>query len=582
MRRDLARLEAQTYDVLIIGGGIYGVCTAWEAALRGLSVALLEKGDFGQATSSNTLRVIHGGLRYLQHADFRRLRHSVLERTAFMRIAPHLVHPLPFAIPAYGHALRGKELLRIAVLVHDLMGFDRNRSPDLQKRLPAGRVLSREEFVRMFPGGEESRLTGGVLVYDCQMFSSERLVISFARSAALAGAQMANYLEVVELVRKGNRVAGVRAKDLLSGSETEICAKVVVNTAGPWVARVLNLGKAAPVTRYPALSKAFNILIKRPLSSRYALGIYAKTTFKDSDTLLSKGSRLLFLAPWHNRTLIGTVHLPYDCDPDECRVSEEEIETFLQEVNDAYPAARLARQDVCCTYSGLLPMVPQGRHGVQLLKHYQIRDHQRDEGTEGLISVMGVKFTEARHVAEKAVDLLVKKLGVTCRESQTATTPLHGGSIDQFQAFLTQESARKPPQVSPGVFQNLLYLYGSAYPEVLQYAKKDVPSCHSERRRLSAAAQEPFSAWQPGDARGGVQSGDASVVRAEVLYSVRQEMAQKLTDAVFRRTSLALPDAQKHEWIQEAASVMARELGWDAARTRREIGEVDRVHCARM
>src|ERR671930_1078023 len=183
MQRDLNRLATDAYDVLIIGGGIYGVCVAWDAALRGLSVALVERGDFGHATSSNSLRVIHGGLRYLQYGDLHRLRQSIQERTVFMRIAPHLVHPLPFFIPTYGHAMRGKEILALALRINDLIGFNRNRLEDPQKYLPPGRIISREECLRLFPGIEKKELTGGAIVYDCQLFSSERLILSFARSA---------------------------------------------------------------------------------------------------------------------------------------------------------------------------------------------------------------------------------------------------------------------------------------------------------------------------------------------------------------------------------------------------------------
>src|SRR5919106_294280 len=463
MQRDLTQLAADTYDVLIIGGGIYGVCAAWDAALRGLSVALVEKGDFGHATSYNSLRVIHGGLRYLQHGDLRRLRQSIQERTAFMRIAPHLVHPLPFLIPTYGHAIRGKGILTLALRINDLIGFDRNRLEDPQKHLPPGRIISREECLRLFPGIEKRGLTGGAIVYDCQMFSSERLILSFARSATMYGAQVANYVEVFGLLRNGERVAGVKARDLLNGSEIDIRARVVVNTSGPWLDRVFSLCNGYSPNRRLALSKAFNILVNRQLIPRYAVGIYTKNRFKDGDALLSKGSRLLFLTPWHNRSLIGTVHLPYDCDPDHCGVTEDEIQSFLDEINEAYPAADLERQDVCFTYGGLLPIDNRGTGGAQLVKRYRIVDHKKEEGVEGLVSVMGVKLTEARHVAEKTIDLVFAKLGATPPKSATAKTPLHGGHIQQFSAFLSEEIQRKPERISADVFQRLIQLYGSAY-----------------------------------------------------------------------------------------------------------------------
>ena len=240
MNRDLARLTEGVYDVLVIGGGIYGLFTAWDASLRGLSVALVEKGDFGQGTSSNTLRIIHGGLRYLQHGNIYRMRRSIHERTVFMRIAPHLVHPIPFLIPTYGHGLRGKEILSLALRMGDFIGWDRNCLSDPQKHLPAGRVLSKHECLKLFPGVNQEGLNGGVVYYDSQMYNSERFILSVARSAYDAGAAIANYAEVTEILQDRDGISAVKAKDGLSGDEFECRARVIVNASGPWlVARVL-------------------------------------------------------------------------------------------------------------------------------------------------------------------------------------------------------------------------------------------------------------------------------------------------------------------------------------------------------
>lgn len=587
MQRNLNQLAANTYDVLIIGGGIYGVCTAWDAALRGLSVALVEKGDFGHATSFNSLRVIHGGLRYLQHGALRRLRQSIQERTIFMRIAPHLVYPLPCLIPTYGHAMRGKEILTMALLINDLIGLDRNRLEDPQKYLPPGRIISREECLRLFPGVEKRGLTGGAVVYDCQMFSSERLILSFVRSASRAGAQAANYVEVFGFLGNGDRVAGVKARDLLNGNEIDIRARVVVNTTGPWLDRVLRLRDSRPPNQSLELSKAFNILINRQLIPDYAVGIYAKNRFKDPDALLSKGSRLLFVTPWHNRSLIGTVHLPYDCDPDHCAVTEDEIEGFLAQINEAYPAAALERRDVCFTYGGLLPRDNHGTKGVQLVKRYRIVDHKKEKGVEGLVSVIGVKLTEARHVAEKAVDLVFAKLGGKPPKSATATTLLHGGHIRQFSAFITEEVKGNPVYASADDFQRLIQLYGSAYPDVLRYLDEGCAlspaktishsvNMYSSSHRTEEQSVAIFS--RPNDSS---PAGNRSLIHAEVLHGIREEMAQKLTDVVFRRTTLGIAGKQGDDVLRSTAAIMSKELGWDDMRTLQEISEVKTFFSAR-
>ena len=240
MKRDIAALADRELDLLVVGGGVYGAAIAWDAALRGLSVALIEKNDFGSGTSFNNLKTIHGGIRYLQHADFTRMRESVRERRNLMRIAPHLVHPLPFLVPTYsGSVLKSRTAMRVALFVNDLVSWDRNRIDDPQKRLPAGRALGRDECLELAPGIAPENLTGGVLWHDAQMHNSDRLTLSFVLSAAEQGAAVANFVEATELVRRGPRVTGVRARDVIEGTGgLELRAKLVVNAAGPWVDRI--------------------------------------------------------------------------------------------------------------------------------------------------------------------------------------------------------------------------------------------------------------------------------------------------------------------------------------------------------
>ena len=574
MKRDLVRLSENVYDVLVIGGGIYGVFVAWDAALRGLAVALVEKGDFGHATSSNTLRIIHGGLRYLQYGAVRRMRQSIHERTVLMRIAPHLVHPLPFLIPTYRHLMRGKSALSLALLMNDIIGFDRNRQVDAQKQLPRGRIISREACLRLFPGVEERGLTGGAIYYDCQMYNSERLILSAARSAAMSGADLANYAEVVGLLCRDDasiapkRVAGVRVKDVLTGDELDIRARVVVNTSGPWLDQVLGLlDDYHPNRRLSAaksresglvLSKAFNLLVNPQFVPEYAVGIYSHARFEDQDAILSKGSRLFFITPWHNRSLIGTAHLPYDGDPDSLKVTEGEIQSFLDEINDAYPAACLKRQDVCFAYGGLLPMAwnSNGTGDVQLAKKYCIRDHQKAEGVEGLVSVIGVKFTEARHVAERIVDLVFRKLGRKPPKSLTAVTPLHGGQIEQFDDFLFQGIKRRPEGWSAPAIRHLISNYGSEYLRVLKYLNED---------------PEPTQTI----------TDVSTLIKAEVLHGIREEMAQKLTDVIFRRTELGSAGYPGDTCLKTCAAIMSKALGWDKARTQKEVEKVQAVFSMR-
>ena len=213
MERDPSKLQRNKYDLLVIGGGIYGACVTWDAALRGLSVALVEKGDFASATSANSLKIIHGGLRYLQHGDFKRMRESIRERRTLMEIAPHLVHPLPVLIPTFGHGMQGREVLSLALMINDLIGFDRNRLDDPEKHICRGRVISRRECLELLPGIHKKDLTGGAIFHDAQVYNSERLVLSFIRSAEKAGAELANYVEVTGFIQNSSRHSLVNSRD---------------------------------------------------------------------------------------------------------------------------------------------------------------------------------------------------------------------------------------------------------------------------------------------------------------------------------------------------------------------------------
>jgi glycerol-3-phosphate dehydrogenase len=546
MVRNLANLSSRTYDVLVIGGGIYGVCVAWDACQRGLSVALIEKGDFGQATSSNSLRVIHGGLRYLQQGDIRRVRRSIYERTAFLRIAPHLVQPLPILIPTYGHSLRGKQIFSCALFLNKLIGFDLNGRHDGQP-FPSSRIVSKQECLRLFPGVNDRGLTGGVIVYDCQMSNSERLVLSFAHSAHKAGAELANYVECTDLLNSGARITGIRARDVLTGDPFTVSARVVVNASGPWIDRVLaplNGGRWRPRMSF---SKAFNLLIARQLIPDHGVGVYSKNTFKDRDAILNKGSRLFFIMPWQSRSLIGTAHLPYNGDPENSQVTEAEIQDFLHEINGGYPVAALKRADVRHVYSGLLPVVEPG--GVQLVRHHRLYDHSKEDRVEGLISVSGVKFTEARYVAEKAVDAVFLKLRKKPPKSMTAVTPLHDGQIRNIDDYLAQETRQNSSELSSEIVKPLIPHYGSAYSGVLDHLSRSTGS-HEKVTDVS------------------------SLIEAEVGYAIKEEMAQKLADVVFRRTTLGQAGNLTETSLRLAVAIMARELAWSEETMIRELEEV--------
>ena len=558
MKRDLVRLTQSPYDLLIVGGGLYGLFLAWEGALRGLQVGLVEQGDFGHATSSNSLRVIHGGLRYLQHGALSRMRKSIRERSVFLRIAPHLIHPLPFLFPTYGHGLRGREILSLALFIHDLMGFDRNRDLNHQRYLPSSHLISKEEFRRLVPGIDDEGLTGAALCYDAQLLNPERLLMALVQSADQAGAHLANYVKITGFLGSGNEVQGVIAHDVLSDQKFEIQAQFVINASGPWANRVLNLTQDPKVPPVTSFGRAFNILMKRQLVPNYALGVPSKSGYKDRQAIIQKGSRLYIITPCHQGSLIGTAHLPLSTEPPHPGVTEAEIMAFVEDLNKGFPAGAIEPTDIAWVYWGIQPTPSLAEEMAQFSQQYEIKDHEYDHGIKGLLSVIGVKFTEARYVAEKVVNLVFKKLRKTPSSSSTASTPVHGGKIDDVEGFVNEEARKHSDRLSEVMIRSLITKYGSAYHGVLfglDEVRRTWPSLPTTQ----------------------------AVSLAEVMYGIREEGAQKLTDAIFRRMTIdftqAFPDKN---FLELCAACMSKEMGWDMNKERNELKQVEEIIQSRI
>ena len=419
LKRDLGALAGREHDVVIVGGGIHGVATAWEAASRGLRTALVEADDFGSGTSWNSLKTIHGGLRYLQTLDLARMRESIRERRTLLAIAPALVRPLPFVVPTYGHGARGREALAVGLWLNDAVSADRNRGLAADRRIPPARLLSRGEILDLFPGIPAEGLSGGACWTDAQVESSERLTVAFARAAADAGAVLCNHVEVVAFRRRDGAVVGVRGRDRIGGGEVDVGARVVLNAAGPGMDALLAL---AGIRRPPTpLLRAMNLVLSRNLVGRQALGS-------------SSGGRFLFLVPWRDRSIVGTAYWPTGA-PDSRDVAE-----FVDEVRRAYPWADVSANDVALVHRGLVP----GRGGAAgLATRHALLDHAALDGVRGLVSVQGVKYTTARGVAEETLDLVLRRLGRPPVPSRTRSLPLeHARPLEGSLAARARAAAR--------------------------------------------------------------------------------------------------------------------------------------------
>lgn len=410
-RASVEALGDDPFDILVIGGGIYGLMAARDAALRGLRTALVERADFGGATSHNSLKIMHGGIRYVQHLDFRRLRASARERAFWQRAAPSLIAPLEFTIPLFGHGVKGPEAFAAAAMLYNLASAGR-RGP----HYPGARAVSARAARQRLGDFAPEGLTGGGVWRDGQISDVNRLHLSVLRSAVGAGALAANYMEATGLVTEAGRVTGARLCDRLTGSEAELRAAVTLSCTGAWGGRIAgpHLGGA---TVFPDFLRATNLFVDREIGQ---LGIGAVSRSR-SDAVVDRGGRMYFLTPWQGRTLIGTHEAP---GQDEAHT---EVDEFLEELALACPSLRLTRGDVIRVYQGWIPAdIDDSAGEAQRRTRGTLLDHS-GQGLGGLITLAGVKYTTARLIAEQAVDRAALQLERTVPPSPSYATDLPVG-----------------------------------------------------------------------------------------------------------------------------------------------------------
>ena len=560
--RDLDALGQRRFDLIVVGGGIFGACAAWDAAQRGLSVALLERGDFGGATSANSLKMVHGGIRYVQHLDIPRVRHSAAERRTLLKIAPHLVAPLPIVIPTYGHGMKGKAALRVGMGLFDLMTLDANRGlADRARRIPWCTTLGRAKTLEMYPGLDPAGLTGAALFSDAQMYNPCRLVLAFVQKAVEAGAAALNHVEVTSLLRDGQAVTGVAARDGLTGRELELRGRSVLNAAGPYAERLLaragsDLNLDLKLKEKITYSRDTAFVVKRKLTHPgHAVALQGTTA--DPDAKLGRGARHMFVAPWRDDyTLVGVWHVVYGGDPQKFTVTQRELQIYIDEMNQIYPEWNLKLEDIAIWNAGLVPFGdnPDGASHAegQDLKYghrSHLIDHARDHGVDNLVTLIGVRYTTGRYEAAHAVDLVCRKLGQTYPPSRTHLTPVAGGDIQDVAALVQQVTQQQDGRLSPAICRALVRNYGRRVDDILELIDGQTELAET--------------------------LGESTTLMAEVVHAVRQEMALTLADVVFRRTDLATGGYPGRAALQRVADWMAQELGWSAAEAAWEIAEVE-------
>ncbi|MGM0407234.1 MAG: glycerol-3-phosphate dehydrogenase/oxidase, partial [Bacteroidota bacterium] len=432
MERIFIKNSKQHYDIIIIGGGITGASVAYEAASRGLKVALFEKGDFGEATSAATSKLIHGGLRYLKNMEFGLVRESLTERRILENIAPNFVYPLPFMVPTYSNLKNNKQILFIGMLLYDFLSFDKAFTWDKSKKLPFHKTIGAKKTKMLEPCIKDKRLTGSSIYYDCQNINPERLTLEILKSALHCGAEAANYAKVESLIKDGDAIKGVNVKDLITNTTHEYTADLTINCTGPWTDIVLNatMDKLAS-NHHIRRSEGIHIITKK-LCNKHAV------------TMMTKSGRHIMLMPWRNHSLIGTTDKEYKGNPDDYKITKESIQELIDEVNENYGIRKLTYSDIQFAYGGLRPLVDnQTEASYESSRKYEITDHAK-EGMDGLITVEGGKYTTSRNLAYHLVKKVAKKLHKKVGKSISKKKYLVNSDIKNMESFIKQLALRYP------------------------------------------------------------------------------------------------------------------------------------------
>ncbi len=553
MKREIESLQATEFDTVVVGGGITGACLAHDAALRGMRVALVEKDDFGMSTSAASSKLLHGGIRYLQKLQFGKVRESARERTYFQVIAPHATRCVPFLIPTLGGSLmKGKAALLAGMNLYRLLCFGLNGLiKDPTKRIEFGRLYSRREVLEQVPQLQAiDGLNGAHTLLEVHMNNSERVTLAFVKTAVEHGAVAANYVRVIDFIQQGEQISGVVCRDQLSGQEFSVCARVVINAAGPFLPGVNKLLKGAHLRKEPTgFSKGVH-LVTRQIEKRFALAL---SSGKKTEGLVTRGGRHIFLIPWRGRSLIGTTNVPFTGHLEDVRVTSRDIQDFLQDINAIIPGVGLRQDDVHYAFAGLYPLISDEikTDTYQGTGEYQVVDHASQDRLAGMVSVLGAKYTTARAIAEQAVDIVVAKLNRPELQCHTATEPLSEGRIDDLEAFIAERQERYRELLPAETVYHLIVSHGSGVDRVIAF-------CQGTDGYLEPLVK------------------DRETLAGEVAWAVEQEMACTMDDVVFARTGLGTIGHPGEVVLQKVFSIMSAILGWPAERYRQEVETVEK------
>jgi glycerol-3-phosphate dehydrogenase len=523
-------LTATPADILIIGGGITGAGIARDAAMRGLRTVLVEQADLGAGTSSRSSRLIHGGLRYLEHGQMRLVFEALRERRILLHLAPHLVRPLPFTFPVHRQDRVPLWKLWAGVWLYDLLAAFRN--------VRWHRVLGKRSLLQREPGVRERGLVGGVRYWDAQC-DDARLVVATARSAQVHGALVANYMAVEGLVHTDGKVRGARVRDVLSGEQGVIHASVVVNATGPWSDQLRRMEdpEAPPLLR---VTRGSHVLVPR-----------SRIGHEDAITLTSAvDGRVMFVLPWGDFSYIGTTDTDCHDDPGAVHPTHADVLYLLRSANAAFPNAHLEEGDVRSVWAALRPLIQPNK---ALDPSEVSREHVILAGRGGMLTIAGGKLTTYRVMAADMVDRVTRLLHVLdgrprAEHAPTDQEPLPGGEVS---ALAPISQAGLDLGLPVATVDHILRTFGTEGAAVFNLIR--------ERRELA----RPLVPDHP-------------ATEAEVVQITRRELVQRVDDVLVRRLKVAY-EALDHgrSAARRTAELMGEVLGWDEARVAAEAARYE-------
>jgi glycerol-3-phosphate dehydrogenase len=526
MERDFGRLGSGPFDLLVVGGGIYGAWTAYDAALRGLRVALIEKDDWAGATSSASSKMIHGGLRYLEHGQLGLVRKTLVERRRLARLAPHRVRPLRLLFPIYGGDRVGRVRMRIGLWFYDRLAGG-------GQPVPPHRALDKDELLERIDL-ERDGLRGGFAFGDCRT-DDARFVLEIVDGACRAGAVVVNRAMARELIVAGRGVVGASVEDRVDGTTIEVRATATVCCAGPWTAGLCATARPSPAVT-TRLTKGVHLVLP-PLGDDDAVVISS-----------NDDGRIVFLIPWYGRTLLGTTDTDHTGDPGGVRVEPGDVDYLLERAGRVLRSPRWSPSDVIASFAGLRTLpATEDRHPSSVTREWSLA-----EPADGLFAPIGGKYTSARADAAALVDRVLAKAGGPARGSPTENRPLPWCPADPIDDWWT-ESVRRATSLGMDepTARTCALRHGSRFERVLERVR--------ERPELARRIVS-----------------DAPFCRAEIVHAAREEMACSLEDVVRRRIPLVLVSRLEYETVREIAALAGDQLGWSEARRREEVESLTR------